>query len=285
MFDSGNVDDCSPVAVDSKEGRCGRAHWTRSWRCRTRTPATVSRTGRRCLQGVRQARVPRSKKPGVGWDRSIEATRGAQVIEVESRGLNYASVTARDIANDEDGVFLLGLQLEGRGHRDPGRPRKQYFNRATSLCSTRSGPITSHYSPKWRRLFIKIPHRCVEGEAGADLAAHGARGAARERSGRHPLRLRAPASSSHRQPAGDREGTHWRATPRPDCSRSVGATWQRRGAVPVLGPRRGSLAIADRDRGAAPDPSLDPEAAAGAAGISVAIQTRFSPTRECRCSA
>ena len=59
-----------------------------------------------------------------GLDPSIHrGTLGElNIIEVESHGLNYAAVTARDIANDEDGVFLLGLQLEGQGHRDPGRP-------------------------------------------------------------------------------------------------------------------------------------------------------------------
>jgi AraC family transcriptional activator of tynA and feaB len=34
------------------------------------------------------------------------------IVEVDSLGLSYA-VTARNIANEEDDVFLLGLQLEG----------------------------------------------------------------------------------------------------------------------------------------------------------------------------
>src|SRR6185312_12537309 len=35
------------------------------------------------------------------------------VIEVDSIGLSHAAVTARNIGNDEDDVFLLGLQLAG----------------------------------------------------------------------------------------------------------------------------------------------------------------------------
>ena len=40
--------------------------------------------------------------------------------------------------------------------------REQYFNRATFALLDAQRSYTSHYSPKWRRLFIKIPHRALK---------------------------------------------------------------------------------------------------------------------------
>jgi len=83
------------------------------------------------------------------------------VIEVESRGLNYAAVTARNIANEEDGVFLLGLQLEGSATlMQDGREAVLQPGDFALLDAQR--PYTSRYSEKWRRLFIKIPHRALK---------------------------------------------------------------------------------------------------------------------------
>jgi AraC-like DNA-binding protein len=83
------------------------------------------------------------------------------IIEVESHGLNYAAVTARNIANEEDGVFLLGLQLEGSATvMQDGREAALRPGDFALLDAQR--PYTSHYSEKWRRLFIKIPHRALK---------------------------------------------------------------------------------------------------------------------------
>ena len=51
-----------------------------------------------------------------GAVRRDDAAHGAQrpgVVNIESLGLGFAEVTARTIANGEDDVFLLCLQLEG----------------------------------------------------------------------------------------------------------------------------------------------------------------------------
>jgi AraC family transcriptional activator of tynA and feaB len=198
------------------------------------------------------------------FDASIH--RGAlgslSVIEVESRGLNYASVTARDIANDEDGVFLLGLQLEGRATViQDGREAVLQPGDFALLDAQRS--YTSHYSPKWRRLFIKIPHRALKARLAptsqltARAVRHGSgvggilsdyvrllpprigslQGIERERIGEQLLDLIALALSAQR---GSDE-------------------------APSLSSARAVALLQLRLH----DPSLDPEAAAAAAGISV----------------
>ncbi len=83
------------------------------------------------------------------------------IIEVDSLGLSYAAVTARNIANEDDGVFLLGLQLEGSATLiQDGREATLQPGDFTLLDAQR--PYTSHYSAKWRRLFFKIPHRSLK---------------------------------------------------------------------------------------------------------------------------
>jgi AraC-like DNA-binding protein len=204
------------------------------------------------------------------FDASIH--RGAlgklNVIEVESRGLNYAAVTARDIANDEDGVFLLGLQLEGRATViQDGREAALHPGDLALLDAQRS--YTSHYSSKWRRLFVKIPHRALKARLAptSQLTARAVRresgvggilsdylrllppriGALqpieRERIGEQLLDLIALA-------LGDQRGTN--ETPSLSSARAV-ALLQLRTVIEAR----------------LHDPSLDPETAAAAAGISV----------------
>jgi AraC-like DNA-binding protein len=98
------------------------------------------------------------------------------VIEVDSLGLNYAAVTARTIANEEDDVFLLGLQLEGSATLiQDGREATLLPGDFTLLDAQR--PFFTHYSPKWRRLFIKIPHRSLKARLApsSQLTAHALR--------------------------------------------------------------------------------------------------------------
>jgi AraC-like DNA-binding protein len=190
------------------------------------------------------------------------------IIEVESRGLNYAAVTARDIANDEDGVFLLGLQLEGRATViQDGREAALHPGDLALLDAQRS--YTSHYSSKWRRLFVKIPHRALKARLAptSQLTARAVRRDSgvggilsdyirllpprigslqpieRERIGEQLLDLIALALRAQR-------GTD--ETPSLSSARAV-ALLQLRSVIEAR----------------LHDPSLDPETAAGAAGISV----------------
>jgi AraC family transcriptional activator of tynA and feaB len=266
--DSDNVDHCSPVAVDSKRGRPGE-HMDKI--------LAMSDTHPRdrlaywydvaCKVFVKhECRV--EKNPA--FDASIH--RGAlgelSVIEVESRGLNHASVTARNIANDEDGVFLLGLQLEGSVTLiQDGREATLQPGDFALLDAQRA--YTSHYSRHWRRLFIKIPHRALKARLAptsqltARAVRHGSgvggilsdyvrllpprigslQGIERERIGEQLLDLIALALSAQR---GSDEA------PSLSSARAV-ALLQLRTVIEAR----------------LHDPSLDPEAAAAAAGISV----------------
>jgi AraC-like DNA-binding protein len=98
------------------------------------------------------------------------------VIDVDSLGLNYAAVTARTIANEDDDVFLLGLQLEGSATLiQDGREATLQPGDFALLDARR--PFFTHYSPKWRRLFIKIPHRALKARLApsSQLTAHAVR--------------------------------------------------------------------------------------------------------------
>ena len=64
------------------------------------------------------------------------------IIEVDSLGLNFAAVTKRNIANEEDDVFLLGLQLGGSATLIQDG-REATLQPATSHSSTRSGPMSA----------------------------------------------------------------------------------------------------------------------------------------------
>ncbi len=95
------------------------------------------------------------------------------IVEVDSLGLSYAAVTARTIANEEDDVFLLGLQLEGSATLiQDGREATLEPGDFALLDAQR--PFFTHYSAKWRRLFIKIPHRSLKARLApsSQLTAH-----------------------------------------------------------------------------------------------------------------
>ncbi len=189
------------------------------------------------------------------------------IIEVDSLGLSYAAVTARNIANEDDGVFLLGLQLEGSATViQDGREATLQPGDFTLLDAQR--PYTSHYSAKWRRLFIKIPHRSLKARLAPSLqlTAHavrrgpgigglvsdylrmipqhigGLKEAARAQIGEQVLDLAAIALAAQ----GDND--------RPALS-SARAT--------------ALLRLRTEIERRLPDPALDPETAAAAAGISV----------------
>jgi AraC family transcriptional activator of tynA and feaB len=189
------------------------------------------------------------------------------IIEVESHGLNYAAVTARDIANDDDGVFLLGLQLEGRATViQDGREVALQPGDFSLLDAQRS--FTSHYSSKWRRLFVKIPHRALKARlATSQLTAR----AVRRESGvggilSDYLRLLPPRIDSLQPIERERIGEQLLDL----IALALGA---QRGSdeTPSLSSARAvallQLRTAIETR--LHDPSLDPETAAAAAGISV----------------
>ena len=73
------------------------------------------------------------------------------IVEIESLGLNYAAVTPRNIAHEEDDVFLLGLQLEGSATLiQDGREATLQPGDFALLDAQR--PFAAHYSAHWRQL-------------------------------------------------------------------------------------------------------------------------------------
>jgi len=190
------------------------------------------------------------------------------IIEVESRGLNYAAVTARDIANAEDGVFLLGLQLEGRATViQDGREAALHPGDLALLDAQRS--YTSHYSSKWRRLFVKIPHRALKARLAptSQLTAR----AVRRDSGvgcilSDYIRLLPPRIGSLQPIERERIGEQLLDL----IALALGA---QRGTdeTPSLSSARAVALLQLRSviEARLHDPSLDPESAAAAAGISV----------------
>jgi AraC family transcriptional regulator, positive regulator of tynA and feaB len=189
------------------------------------------------------------------------------IIEVESHGLNYAAVTARDIANDDDGVFLLGLQLEGLATViQDGREVALQPGDFSLLDAQRS--FASHYSSKWRRLFVKIPHRALKARlATSQLTAR----AVRRESGvggilSDYLRLLPPRIGSLQPIERERIGEQL-------LDLIALALGGQRGTdeTPSLSSARAVALLQLRTviEARLHDPSLDPETAAAAAGISV----------------
>jgi AraC family transcriptional activator of tynA and feaB len=104
----------------------------------------------------------RVEKPPA-FDATIHRTTLGQlgIVEVDSLGLSYAAVTRRDIAREEHDVFLLGLQLEGTATLiQDGREAILKPGDFALLDAQR--PFFTHYSAKWRRLFLRIPHRALK---------------------------------------------------------------------------------------------------------------------------
>ena len=210
----------------------------------------------------------RVEKPPA-FDATIHRTTLGQlgIVEVDSVGLSYASVTPRDIAREEDNVFLLGLQLEGTATLvQDGREAILEPGDFALLDAQR--PFSAHYSTKWRRLFLRIPHRALKARLApsSQLTAHAMRRApgisglvsdylrtiprhigALEETGRAQIGeqiLDLAAIALAEQGAKDR--------PALSSARATALLRLRTAIEQRIG-----------------DPTLDPEAAAGAAGISV----------------
>ena len=58
--------------------------------------------------------MPRADAHAIRRDDASRGLADLGVVNIESLGLGFAEVTARTIANAEDDVFFLCLQLEGR---------------------------------------------------------------------------------------------------------------------------------------------------------------------------
>lgn len=204
------------------------------------------------------------------FDASIQrGTLGElSIIEVESQGLNYAAVSARDIANDEDGVFLFGLQLEGCATViQDGREATLQPGDFSLLDAQR--PYTSHYSSKWRRLFVRIPHRALKARLGptSDITAR----AVRRENGIGDIlsdyvRLLPPRIGSLQPNERERVGEQLLDL----IALALGAQ-RRTDEMPSLSSARAVALLHLRTviEARLHDPSLDPESAAAAAGISV----------------
>jgi AraC-like DNA-binding protein len=205
-----------------------------------------------------------------GFDASIHrGTLGdLQIIEVESRGLAFASVTARNIAHEEDGVFLLGLQLEGTATLiQDGREAVLHPGDFALLDAQR--PYTSHYSEKWRRLFIKIPHRALKARLSptSQLTARTVQGG----SGvggilSDYVRLLPPRIGALHAVERERIGDQLLDLAALALAAQIGGA-----DTPSLSSARAAALLQLRSviEARLDDPSLDPESAAAAAGISV----------------
>lgn len=190
------------------------------------------------------------------------------VIEVDGSGLRYAAVNARTIANEEDDVFILGLQLEGSVTvAQDGREATLQPGDFNLLDAQR--PFVSRYPAKWRRLFIKIPHRALKARL-APTSQFTAR-AVRHGSGvggilSDYVRLLPPRIASLKAIEGERIGEQLldliALALSAQCSADETPSLSSARAVALLQLR---TVIDARLH----DPALDPEMAAGAAGISV----------------
>jgi AraC family transcriptional activator of tynA and feaB len=189
------------------------------------------------------------------------------IVEVDSLGLSYAAVTARNIANEEDDVFLLGLQLEGSATLiQDGREAILQPGDFALLDAQR--PFFTHYSAKWRRLFIKIPHRSLK----ARLAPSSQLTARAVRRGPGISGLVSDYLRMIPQHIGALEEAS-RAQIGEQVLDLAAIALAAEGAKdrPALSSARATalLRLRTEIERRLPDPALDPETAAGAAGISV----------------
>ena len=98
------------------------------------------------------------------------------VVNIESLSLGFAEVTARTIANAEDDVFFLCLQLEGSATmRQDGREAVIHAGDFVLLDAQR--PYSCRYTPHWRQIITKIPHRSLKAHlaASSELTARAVR--------------------------------------------------------------------------------------------------------------
>jgi len=189
------------------------------------------------------------------------------IVEVDSHGLSYAAVNERDIRNDEDDVFILGLQLTGSATVvQDGREATLQPGDFTLLDAQR--PFFARYSAKWRRLFFKIPHRALKARLArsSQLTAR----AVRPGSGINGLvadylRMVPQHIDALQEPAKARIGAQIL-----DLA-AVALAAEGGNERPALSSARATTLLrlrAEIER-RLPDPALNPEAAAGAAGIGV----------------
>ena len=88
------------------------------------------------------------------------------VINLESSGLRYAVVSERDIANGEDDVFFLCVQVEGTATlAQDGREATIHPGDFTLLDAQR--PYACRYPARWKQIIIKVPHRALKARLSA----------------------------------------------------------------------------------------------------------------------
>ena len=88
------------------------------------------------------------------------------VVNIESLGLGFAEVTARTIANGEDDVFFLCLQLEG-GATLSQDGREAVIEPGDFVLLDAQRPYSCRYTTNWRQIIIKIPHRSLNARLAA----------------------------------------------------------------------------------------------------------------------
>lgn len=94
------------------------------------------------------------------------------VVNIESHGLTFAEVTARNIANAENNVFFLCLQLSG-GATLGQDGREAVLKPGDFVLLDAERPYTCRYTAGWQQIIIKIPHRALKARltASSELTA------------------------------------------------------------------------------------------------------------------
>ena len=87
-------------------------------------------------------------------------------VAVYFTALGFAEVTARTIANGEDDVFFLCLQLEG-GATLSQDGREAVIEPGDFVLLDAQRPYSCRYTTNWRQIIIKIPHRSLNARLAA----------------------------------------------------------------------------------------------------------------------
>jgi AraC family transcriptional activator of tynA and feaB len=83
------------------------------------------------------------------------------VVDINSVGLHEASRPARSIAHGEDDVFFLCLQVSGTSAVSQDG-RHTTIHPGDFVLQDAQRPYSCRYSPDWRQIIIKIPHRAMK---------------------------------------------------------------------------------------------------------------------------
>jgi AraC-like DNA-binding protein len=83
------------------------------------------------------------------------------IVSLDSLGLHFAEVTARNIANGEDDVFFLCLQIEGSATLGQDG-REATIRPGDFVLLDAQRPYSCRYPAHWRQIIIKIPHRSLK---------------------------------------------------------------------------------------------------------------------------